>query len=245
MRTIVKYGWEVISVSGGPGPEFAYTVGLPHRAGHPELLMSGLDQGLMHRRLSDLARRVLDGTRFAPGHAVEGVLSGVPVLLERVRPSALATTVVWSRWFHRRRVDALQVVWPDRMARFDWQPGVDGSVRTRQPSSWRVPAGRIGLLAPDPAWPLSTPADEMAVACRHVVEDGAVPVHVERYDERGADAWVIACAADHGAGLTQFTSSHLAHLVRAAPSLAQVDDLPFDAVIERSGPDVPWKVVPG
>lgn len=244
MRTVWKRGWQVVAVSGRPGPDFAYTVGLPHRAGHPELVMSGHDPVAFGPCLNELAERVLDGEVFTGGDVVEGLLPGVPVLLEPLRPSALADTVIRSRWFHRARVEALQVVWPDRSARFGWQPGADDAVRRGQPASWRVPAGRVGLLAPDPLWPLSTPADEMAVACRHVVEQGAVPVHVERYDDDGAAAWVIACDAGHGVGLTQFTSSHLAHLVRAAPSLAQVDDLPFDAVIERSGPTAPWEVIP-
>jgi len=73
VETVLAHGWQVMLVAddagcsdpdhhdhssddhGEPGPPFAYTIGLGHRAGHPELLMSGLDTGVMHRALNDVA----------------------------------------------------------------------------------------------------------------------------------------------------------------------------------------------
>src|SRR5689334_19919338 len=64
--TVLRHGWQVMAVSdehdcehhdhndedlpevGGGAPSFAYTIGLGHRQGHPELMMSGLSQQLMH-----------------------------------------------------------------------------------------------------------------------------------------------------------------------------------------------------
>lgn len=75
MIRLVAAGWQVILVAedaacsdpehqahsaddhGDPGAAFAYTVGLWHRFGHPELLMSGLDQRVMHSALNEIARR--------------------------------------------------------------------------------------------------------------------------------------------------------------------------------------------
>ena len=71
--SVLEHGWHVILVSddvacsdpehhdhsaddhGEPGPAFAYTVGLGHRLGHPELLMSGLDHRMMHHALTSRA----------------------------------------------------------------------------------------------------------------------------------------------------------------------------------------------
>lgn len=118
--TVLEHGWQVIAVAEDAGcdhredhhaaahehlepvPTFAYTVGLGHRAGHPELLMSGLDRNVMHRVLNGLAQRVMSGLRIEPGDVLEDVLAGVPVAAERVADSALRDTVAWSGWFPER-----------------------------------------------------------------------------------------------------------------------------------------------
>lgn len=104
--TVLEHGWQVIVVAEGAGcsdpdheehsshdhgepvPAFAYTVGLGHRCGHPELLMSGLDHRVMHRALNDVAQRVMNGRRLAPGDVLEDVLAGVPVAIEQVSDGA-------------------------------------------------------------------------------------------------------------------------------------------------------------
>ncbi|WP_420846341.1 DUF4262 domain-containing protein [Nocardioides ferulae] len=50
----------------------------------PDLLMSGLDHLLMHRCLDGIAERIVNGLRLAPEGAIEDVLAGVPVAVERV-----------------------------------------------------------------------------------------------------------------------------------------------------------------
>lgn len=139
--TVLEHGWQVIMVADDigcdrpdhhdwegpedpdPMPAFAYTIGLGHRTGHPELLMSGLDTGLMHHSLNAVARRIMGGLRLRPGDALEDVLAGVPVAVEEASDAALRETVTWSGWFHRRKPDALAIVWPDRNGVFAWQPG--------------------------------------------------------------------------------------------------------------------------
>ena len=90
---VLRHGWQVLAVAeggacdhpdhvheerdGGPGFTFAYTLGLGHRAGHPELLMSGLDRRLMTHVLNDVAQRVMDGRRLRPGDVLEDVLAGL------------------------------------------------------------------------------------------------------------------------------------------------------------------------
>lgn len=145
--TVLKQGWQVMMVAEGAGcddpehhehpsadddggPAFAYTIGLGHRAGHPELLMSGLDPHLMHRCLNGVARRIMDGLRLEPGDALEDVLAGEPVAVERVTDLALAETVTWSGWFHRRKPQALALVWPDPMASSGGNPALRRSSTT-------------------------------------------------------------------------------------------------------------------
>ncbi len=257
--TVLTHGWQVMLVAEGAGcnecehddqppksheeglPAFAYTVGLGHRAGHPELVMSGLDHGVMHRALNALAQRVIAGRVLAPGDVVENVLAGVPVAIEQMAGTGLVDTVTWSGWFHRRTPEALTVVWPDRNGVFAWQPGAAELLSERQPAEWRVPLEHSGGLAVDPRWPFPVPPDHRAFSCTHVVDDGQTVLWVARQskEDRGED-WTAHCGAS-GHATADIRLVHLAHLVRSAPSLRQLSDLRMDVEAWRSDPDCGWE----
>jgi hypothetical protein len=252
---VLRHGWQVLLVGtgacecgddceDGEGPAFAYTLGLGHRAGHPELVMSGLDPGVMHGALNRLAQRVLDGQRFDAGDIVEGVLGGVPVLLERASATGLAETATWSGWFHRRQPEALVAVWPTTSGIFAWQPGAPDVLGELQPVDWREPTAHVGAVAPDPAWDFPVPPDALAFTCCHVLEEGQPVLFVarQRDDVRGED-WSIHCGAE-GHETSEMAMAHIAHLVRGAPSLRQLAALPLDWEAERSDVDSEWTPMP-
>ena len=257
IETVLRHGWQVLVVGSGgcdccapaaapddltddSGPTFAYTVGLGHRAGYPELLMSGLDASLMHRALNRLAQRVLDGRRYQPGDVVEGVLGGVPVVLAAASAAGLAETVTWSGWFHRRPPEALVVVWPTTSAIFAWQPGAPGVLDELQPIGWREPVELTGALAPDPEWSFPVPSDAPALTCRHVSDEGAPVLWVARESDasRGED-WSLHCGAA-GHADDEIVVIHLAHLVRGAPSVRALATLLLDWEADRPDVDSPW-----
>jgi len=119
LRHVRRVGWHLCAVGAGENaPAFAYTVGLGHRAGHPELMMSGQPIGVMAAVLNDVAERVVvDGVRLRPGAVVEGALAWHALVVDEV-PAHAAETVMLSSWFHRRPARALQLVWPDAQGRF-------------------------------------------------------------------------------------------------------------------------------
>lgn len=257
--TVLKHGWQVIMVAedagcddadhhghsaddhDGTGPAFAYTIGLGHRVGHPELLMSGLDHRLMHRCLNGIAQRIMDGLRLAPGDAIENVLAGVPVAVEQVTDDALAENVTWSGWFHRRKPEALAIVWPDRNGVFGWQPGAPAILDELQPPGWRVPAGHIDGLAIDPTWDFPVPPDHRVFSCTHVVDEGEAVLWAARQrNEEGGEDWSVHCGAS-GHKTDEIRVVHLAHLVRSAPSLRRVSDLGVDEEAWRTDVDSAWE----
>ncbi len=260
--TVLEHGWQVLLVGteagcshpehlehevdhdDEPGPAFAYTIGLGHRFGHPELLMSGLDPHLMHHALNSLARRIMNGRRLRPGDAVEDVLAGVPVAIEQVADEALAETVTWSAWFHRRKPEALAVVWPDRKSVFGWQPGAPEILDELQPKEWRVHIDHAGGLATDPTWDFPVPPDHSAFSCSHVVERGDAVLWAARQpDEARGEDWTIHCgAARHESDDIRIV--HLAHLVRSAPSLRELAGLRLGEEALRADPDCPWVLSP-
>ncbi len=258
--TILEHGWQVVLVSDAAGcdhadhdhdhdhdgavPAFAYTVGLGHRCGHPELLMSGLDPTVMHRALNGVARRVMTGRALAPGDALEDVLAGAPVAVERVAREALRETVTWSGWFHRREPEALALVWPTTDGLFAWQPGAPDVLDERQPPAWREPVRHSGGLAVDPEWPFPVPPDRMAFTCTHVVDEGEAVLWVAREsDEARGEDWSLHCGAE-GHATDDMRTLHLAHLVRSAPSLRALGDLALDHEAHRTDTDTEWVTAP-
>lgn len=258
IETVLKHGWQVIVVAEGAGcadpdhhdhldadgdeaPAFAYTIGLGHRVGHPELLMSGLDHGLMHRCLNGIAERIMNGLRLSPGDALEDVLAGVPVAVEPLTDVTCAETVGWSGWFHRRTPEALAIIWPDRSGVFGWQPGASAILDDLQPAAWRMPVDHTGGLAPDPTWDFPVPPDHRAFSCTHVVDAGEAVLWAARQsDEALGEDWSIHCGAS-GHETTDMRVVHLAHLVRSAPALRSIADLALDEEAWRGDPDSPWK----
>lgn len=259
VETVLEHGWQVMLVAedagcsdcghhdhvsddhGEPGPAFVYTVGLGHRAGHPELLMSGLDLHVMHRALNGVALRIMRGLRLAPGEALENVLAGVPIAVERVSDTALAETVTWSGWFHRRKPEALAIVWPDRNGVFAWQPGAPEILDQLQPSGWRVAIDHTGGLATDPPWDFPVQPDQRAFSCTHVVDDGEAVLWAAREsDEVRGEDWSIHCGAT-GHETEDMRIVHLAHLVRSAPSLREISTLGIDEEAWRTDPDSAWE----
>jgi hypothetical protein len=256
--TVLQHGWQVMLVSSSgecshedhpsdephehdeQNPAFAYTIGLGHRAGHPELLMTGLDHRLMHRALNHVAARVMDGLRLAPGDALEDVLGGVPLAVEEVSEDGLRETVTWSGWFHRRRPEAVALVWPDTAGVFAWQPGAQAWVDESQPRRWRVPIEHRGGLAVDPEWTFPVPPDTRAFSCTHVVDDGEAVLWLARQSdpERGED-WSIHCGAE-GHATDDMRVVHVAHLVRSAPSLRELSGIGLDTEAFREDVDSPW-----
>jgi len=245
IANVLQHGWHVILVGAGPAPEepaFAYTVGLGHRSDHPELLISGLPTDLMHRVLNGVAQRVLNGRHLAAGDAIEGALAHVPLLVDELNDAALAETVTWSRWFHRRPVEALQLIWPDTSARFAWQPDAPTVLNERQPPNWRKAHPRHGAFAPTPLWPWTVLVDTPAFVCTHITDDGEVIRFVARQPAKGrGEDWSFHCGGNHDDTGNEIAPRHLTHIVRTAPSLRELADLGLNEQAWRKDADHPWQ----
>ena len=119
---IAEHGFMVQGVSADlDTPGWVYTIGL-HAAGLPELiLIGGMCPEDQHHAIDDLARRMLAGSAFEPGHREPEVVDGYDVtFLEVIDPTcdwlAIANLI-------QSGYRALQVVWPDRDGRFPWEDG--------------------------------------------------------------------------------------------------------------------------
>lgn len=136
-----EHGWSVVMVpADDEGPGFAYTIGLWHTHGVPELAMFGLDIQTMHILLNTLGHQAAAGAVLENGRTCHDVIEGRPVVLK-------AADLRWYREFFGRAISfyrrppfpVLQVVWPDAKGRFLWQPGADEHYLQSQPQLWLKP----------------------------------------------------------------------------------------------------------
>lgn len=250
LDTVLKHGWQVILVGvpcdhggecdEGPSLPFAYTLGLGHRCGHPEFFMSGLEPRLMHAVLNRMAERVMAGNAYFHGDVVEGALGGVPVVLEKLAEDHIAEAIPWAGWFHRHKPEALSLVWPTTGGIFAWQPGAPVSLDQHQPPQWRVPSPRTDGIAPDPEWLFPITPEALVLSCTHVIEGGAPVLWAARkIDKEGEEDWTVHCGGvDHATN--EVCASHFTHLVRSAPSLRMISDLPVNFEALRASVDDPW-----
>jgi len=130
-------GFLVAAVEGGAeGCDWAYTVGLHLTAGHPELVLVGLDAAMAGGVLDSVGQRVVDGLVLGPGRPLQ--IGPVELGLRPVDP-------LWRThgdWFALGRAvlarralpwpPTLQVVWPDQDGAVPEEPG-DPRWSLRQP----------------------------------------------------------------------------------------------------------------
>ncbi len=124
------------------GCDWAYSIGLMHSYGHPELIIVGLEAPFAGAVIEVLSRRVGEGEHFIPGSSIE-LDGGLELRLHLVDP-------LWcSRgdWFSlgrevmgtwgERWPTSIQLTWPDADGTFPEQPG-DPAWAFRQPMLFAV-----------------------------------------------------------------------------------------------------------
>ena len=122
---VKKHRWLVFSVMGGE-LLFTYTVGLFETFGHPEVVISGLNNDLTLDMLNGIGHDVAQGIVRAPGVLYDDILNGYPCVFKPVPSSR------YKEYFGRALVfygnddfPVLQCLWPDALKRF---PGDSGYV---------------------------------------------------------------------------------------------------------------------
>lgn len=149
------YGWHVMGVGGGDGPaDWAYSIGMGHSLGRPDLCIFGLPLDIMMPIINDAGAVARDERPLAPGEHRDEILNGYDVFIGAVHPT-------WYRAFFGAGLDfynhqpapMLQMFWPDRDGRFPWDQGVGEYCGDSQPLLW-VPRNDSTGPWPD-AYPVS------------------------------------------------------------------------------------------
>jgi hypothetical protein len=136
LSDIDRVGWHIVIVEEDEeGPRFAYTVGLFHSFGHPEVIVVGQRIELQGYLLNEIGSQIKSGSVFVPNVRYPDLLE-VPFecAFVDVSPAALDEYLGYARWYYRDRIfPVLQCLWPDRSNLTPIDPRFEPRLRGRQP----------------------------------------------------------------------------------------------------------------
>lgn len=153
--TVDAHQWAVLFVGGAcsvPGcdgdhpsdldeadlPPYGYTVGLPLRFGHPELVMVGLPNDRTAHVLNAVCEQVAAGAWLEPGDRVDAAGLRLKVgacAVSRVRAGLIAVSFEYHVSVeHLTMPNPLQIMWPDPQGRYPDDRAAGRRARLAQPS---------------------------------------------------------------------------------------------------------------
>ena len=128
-------GYHVGIVPAVPGAcGWAFSVGLPASADHPEVIAFGPDLDLVGGLVQRLCDMVRAGQDFSGRERHGGVLAGHDVATRPLAPKWTSIFLGNAAWYHGREdFPALQCFWPDAGGHFPWEAAFDAAWRDEQP----------------------------------------------------------------------------------------------------------------
>lgn len=228
IEDVQQYGWHIVGVKeDSEGPGFAYSIGLHHSLGQPEIIIFGLSSsGTMAQIINAIGEQMRKGTKFGDWMESDQVLEGYSCLFRHVDEGFYPEYLGYAMWFYRPDAfPVLQCVWPDRQGRYPWHPQFPAELHARQPvlarqSPWRFHEGK-----------------NRAVFTTIGVLDGTHPILLVSHDAEGD--WQFLC------GTTNWPEDGrlvcLGNVVEQHPAIVELADLPTGWQAVRDAPDQPWR----
>lgn len=135
LADVQGHGWHVLGIKADDGgPNFAYSIGLYQTFNHPELIVFGLDFGIMHSMINNVGELVRAGQRFGDFDDSGDVLQNYKVMFRVVEQRHYQEHFGYALWFyHPYPFPALQCVWPDSQHRYPWHECFNPNLVSRQP----------------------------------------------------------------------------------------------------------------
>ena len=159
---VERHGWAVLGIHAEDSvPGWAFTAGLWHTFGSPEVAMFGLHVEDMQQWLNVIGEQMRAGQPMRPEELRHGVLTDFPVAFRPAHQSWYRDLFGYALWFAQRPpLPFVQAVWPDREGRFPWDPECGQRCRFDQPQLWvpkdEHPMGRWTRISLSDPWPLRT-----------------------------------------------------------------------------------------
>ena len=144
LAAVAKDGCAIVKVLENDNPrtpEWAYTVGLQHSYGHPEVLIIGLENEQTQILLGNINKRVRNqGRSFRHGTVRKDVIAGYDCFFQLIDPARYGDWLAANRWFYGSDdFEAVQMLWPNVNGVYPWQSAADSYLRWDQPVLTALP----------------------------------------------------------------------------------------------------------
>ena len=127
LADIASHGWHIVGVNAdNDGPDFAFSVGLLHTLGHPEIMIMGLKHPISASLINDMGDAIRSGTKYEAGKCYDDIAAGFPLAFVAIDKRYYRDYLGYALWFYRTLdFPVLQCVWPDKSGVFPWESGYD------------------------------------------------------------------------------------------------------------------------
>jgi Domain of unknown function (DUF4262) len=138
LEDIQSHGWHVTGVfasKGEAGPDWAFSIGLFHNFGHPEVAVFGLKLKTCVNIVNEIGRQIKDGKRYQiTGEYGDILKDPYKCAFRTVEKSHYLEYLGFALWFYEDDpFPTMQCFWPDNTGNLPWVEGCDTSVIQVQP----------------------------------------------------------------------------------------------------------------
>lgn len=135
LADIAEHGWHVLKVSAfGESPEWAYSLGLFHNFGHPEIAIFGLPLDRMHAIVNVIGDLIRSGVRLPDDSSSTDVLEGYACEFRGIRKVWYAPFFGRAMWLYRGSdFPMVQCLWPDRDGHSPRASACSSAIQALQP----------------------------------------------------------------------------------------------------------------
>jgi uncharacterized protein DUF4262 len=121
---VAEYGWHVVKIpDDDETPGWAFSIGLYKNFNHPEIVVFGLDDELMHFVINSVGEDVRRGKSFAADGLYPDLIEAHTCTFKPVSKVWYGDFLGYANWFYEgENYPALQCIWPDKNNLFPWDP---------------------------------------------------------------------------------------------------------------------------
>ena len=211
LADVQEHGWQVVLIEAdAEGPGFAFSVGLYETFGHAEVILFGLEVGIMHRLINAIGEQVRAGDRYEHLDEADDLLESENVCFRTVERRHYREYLGCALWFYQGdQFPALQCFWTDAESRYPWHPKCSRAIVALQPN-----------LSDEKSWPFHEGRNRATFTTRPVTQD-AHPILIVTRDLDGD--WQFLCGTTNRPKDGQIVS--LGSMLDRDPTIAAVADL--------------------
>jgi hypothetical protein len=123
LNDIEQYGVHIVHVLADGGmPGFGFSIGLFQNFHHPEILIVGLQQELIHSIINDMAQEIKQGKTYYAFSYSPDILEGFECYFTKVNLAHYKTYLGYAHWFYKGdNFPVLQCIYPTVKGIYPWQ----------------------------------------------------------------------------------------------------------------------------